>query len=242
MSGRQSVIDSFIYFLSDFTDNDLQIVNKNISEIKRYIQNTVYDQDQNTGNFFTPLSDKEIFTQYPNLADYTNIWRQLAIDMDHSGPIAWRVKAGFTFKTPINNLGYYKFNPIQNWSLQDNPPTKNSIVFWIPRLLKDSTRKSITQMEAQRAKFRQDYGLPEHHCLSFGSVNLHFGLIYAHFKRTSERIPFKLYYAMSDTPNTDGVRICTGHFDDNGLRCCQWLDENGYQDIGFFPIGIEEIE
>lgn len=113
-------------------------------------------------------------------------------------------------------------------------------MFWVPRLVENSTSKTIPQMEQLRKDMAKQYKLPAHHGTSFGSIALLFALIMAHFKRTGERVPLKYLYAASDTFRVDGYRLIAGYFHENGLNCIDW-DGDACDGVGFFLLGVEEL-
>jgi hypothetical protein len=158
--------------------------------------------------------------------------------------VAWKVKAGFMLKqhAPFAGPCYGKLDYLQGWELTNDKPTKDALVFWVPRLAEKSTSKTVEQMETHRAELRQKNNLPRHHCASFGSITLLFALILAHFKRTGERVPLECLYAASDTLNADdGNRLIAGHFYEVGIYCDRWSDDHGLVNIGFFLLGVEEL-
>jgi hypothetical protein len=129
---------------------------------------------------------------------------------------------------------------MKNWTLKDDEPTPSAIVFFIPRLLDNSTAKTVEEQKLILAETRQKYGLLEHHLASFGSAAMLTGLILAHFKRTVERTPVNCYWARTDTLREDGGRLDVGGFDEHGLRCNGW-DWGGSRDdvLGVFAMGVE---
>jgi len=170
-------------------------------------------------------------------------WRQYANDRGYTGRVAWKVKEGFTLKTHASLAGpcHDNLQYLQNWQLRNDEPTQNSLVFWIPRLVENSTSKNIKQMEAHRAELQKRYNFPERHCTEFGSIALLFALILAHFKRTGERVPLKDYYAASDTLHANGSRLYAGYFDESGLYCGDWWDDDRDGSVGFFLLGVETL-
>lgn len=188
--------------------------------------------------YFIPIADKEVPQK---IAESVWKWRRLASDLGYTGPVCWRIKQGFTLKIHAPKAGpcYQGYSYLQDWELQNDESTSDSVVFWIPRLLKDSTSKNVNEQKALMKRVRTDYDLPGHHISSFGSAALLTGLVLAHFKRTGERVPMNTMYARSDTFRVDGDRLRVGSFVEAGLRCDRW-DDDGRDDIrGVFPWGIE---
>ena len=169
-------------------------------------------------------------------------WRKYGSDMGYNGPVAWKVRQGFTLKTHAPMVGpcYKELGYLQSWDFVDTP-TADSLVFWVPRLVEASTGKNVTQMETHRVAQRQAHNLPDHHCSSFGSIQTLFALILAHFKRTGERVPLSNLYAASDTLRADGRRLIAGRFRSLDLDCGRWGDSFGRGGVGFFLLGVEEL-
>lgn len=153
-----------------------------------------------------------------------------------------KVKAGYTLKghASQDKNSYSKLGYLQSWSLKNDEPTKDSLVFWVPRLADGSTSKTTPQMEKLRKEYRKNYSWPAHHATSFGSIALLFALILAHFKRTGERVPLQYLYAASDTFLVDGCRLVAGSFGELGLFCLRWNEGAGGL-VGFFLLGVEEL-
>lgn len=219
------------------------------SKVSAYLDVRVKEIAETT--FVTHVSDQDaiqLLIQWkgrtPEQAEViVKAWRKYALHVGYDGPVVWKIKDGFTLKTtaPLagpcyDRLGYL----LQSWNFADNP-TADSMVFWVPRLVEQSTSKTITQMEAHRTEQRRVHNLPEYHCTSFGSVQLLFALILAHFKRTGERVPLNAFYAVSDTLDAVGRRLVAGDFRSRGLFCGYWLGSisDGY--VGFFLLGVEEL-
>ena len=207
-------------------------------ELKKFVGDLVIQIVQNT--FFVPLSDNEVLGK---LAEAMLNWRKLAAELAYTGPVVWRVKEGFTLKAHAPKAGpcYENFQYLQDWDIQNDEPTKDSLAFWVPRLVTGSKSKNVEEQIAILAELRQRFGLPEHHLASFGSASLDSGLILAHFKRTGERIPLNGEWTRTDSLNADGSRLDLGDFDAGGLSCDDWRWGDGKRDpsIGCFPLGVE---
>ena len=237
---RVALASELILFLKKLSNEELLFLVDNLQEVKEYITRRIAEIDRNT--FITPLSDKEVMSQFPQFADRLTSWRKLAISLDYYGPVAWLVQEGFTLKNhapfgPCNrNLDYLK-----DWGFEDIP-TSNMLVFWVPRLAPDSTNDmTVAQMEQYRSELRTHYNLPENHCDRFGSISLLVALILAHFKRTGERVPLKEFFVASDTLIKNGERFFCGSFGCDGLFCNIWCDLYNSDFTGFFLLGVEEI-
>ena len=190
--------------------------------------------------YIVHLDDQDVSEKFQPLVPK---YRQLAMELGYSGPIAWQVRAGFTLKTHASQAGpcYKKFQYLQDWNLKNDEPTKDSLVFWIPRLLMGSKGKSVNGQMKLLAETRSRLELPEHHLKSFGSAGDLSGLIFAPFKRTGERVPLNGDWTRTDTFHADGDRLGLGDFDRAGLHCHGWhWDEDGNDSLGCFPLGVEE--
>jgi hypothetical protein len=192
--------------------------------------------------FVIPLSDHEVQERYPQFADCLVPWRKLAALMGYTGPIAWLVEQGFTLKkhAPLVGPCYGNLSYLQDWNFDDTP-TGNFLVFWVPRLAEKSTGKDISSMVEHRKVLKKSYKLPGNHATTFGSIQLQFALILAHFKRTGgERVPLSGLYAVSDSLD-DGNRLVAGSFGGGGLGCVSWVGVFGRGDFGFFLLGVEKL-
>ncbi len=225
--------------LGILTEEEMKEWTEGPGEVKDFLAARVAEKMANT--FCVSLSDNELQQQFPQFADRLVPWRKLAALMGYTGHIVWLVKQGFTLKkhAPLvgpcyDNLGY-----LQDWNFDDNP-TDDCLVFWVPRLAENSTGKNIKAMEAHRAELKKRYELPGDHATYFGSIQLQFALILAHFKRTGERVPLNFLYMASDSLSADGSRLIAGHFGDFGLHCHYW-GGNGCDDIGFVLLGVEKL-
>lgn len=190
--------------------------------------------------FFTSINDPDVQARF---AATVAKWRKLASDLGYDGPVAWRVKAGFTLKQHAPEAGpcYKKWAYLQDWNLRNDEPTTNSLVFFIPRLV--GTSENAKEQIETLVKLRKQYQLPANHLTSFGSAALLAGLILANFKRKGERVPFNRCWARTDTIDTGGYRLNLGSFDETGLYCFDFWDWDVRRDgsIGVFPLGVEAL-
>jgi hypothetical protein len=195
-------------------------------------------------DFITPLADADV-PQYHQ--ETLKKYRQLAAE--HGVPttvaVCYRVRGGFTLRTHAPKAGPCRrqFDYIQGWKFLDEPTT-DSLVFWVPRLLKDSVMKTYDEQMAFLAEMRQRLGLPEHHLSGFGKISLLASLILAHFKATGERVPLDRCWIRTDTCNTLGRRLTLGDFDETGLYCVYWHfdgSRDGLSTIGVFALGMEAL-
>ncbi len=205
----------------------------------------------NDGTFVIPLDDDRAVQFLVDRKGYTEVdarskvkaWREAATKMDYRGPICWLVKAGFTIKGDAPKAGpcYDNLSYMQSWELQNDEPTKDSLVFWIPKLAADSTGKSHQQMMSQRALLRDAHNLPANHCRSFGSISLLFALILTYYKLNDDWVPTNCLYAASDTLHVYGDRLLADIFSQSGLRCYRWCGDANAT-IGFFLLGVELLD
>ena len=209
-------------------------------ELKKFVGDLVLQIVQNT--FFVPLSDNEVLEK---LSETTLNWRKLAVELAYTGPVVWKVKEGFTLKAHAPKAGpcYENFQYLLDWDIQNDEPTKDSLAFWVPRLVTGSKSNNVEGQIAILAELRQRFGLPDHHLSSFGSASLDSGLILAHFKRTGERTPLNGEWVRTNSLHADGYRLLLGGFGAGGLYCdyWSWLGDGRYPDVGCFPLGVELV-
>lgn len=197
-----------------------------------------YRKAVEVADFIAPISDKDLAE---DLREVAAKWRKLAAELGYAGPVAWKVKAGFTLKQHAPKFGpcVENFAYLQDWQLQNDEPTKDGIVFWIPRLLPGSTAKTADEQTKLLADLRQRYDLPETHLTGFGSAALLAGLILAHFKITGERVPLDRYWVRTDTLRAGGRRLDLGGFVADGLRCGSYGWHDSARDyLGCFALGV----
>jgi len=162
---------------------------------------------------------------------------------EYKGSVLWQQPPMFTLKqsAPLTGHCWEDYDYLQDWNFED-VPTSNSLCFWKPRLLADSTSKDVKKQMVMLTELRQQHKLPDHHLSSFGIVSQQVALILAHFRRTGERVPFNMDWIRTDALRADGGRLGLGDFDGDGLHCddYDWDDgRNGH--LGVFPLGVEEL-
>lgn len=241
MANNKAKVTALLAALQTLTEAEMLALTENPGKLKKFLGKLVANAIANT--FVIALSDHDVQERFPQFVDRIPSWRRLAVELDYRGPIAWRVKKGFTLKKCAPKAGpcYKRLEYLQDWDFKDEP-TEDLLVFWIPRRALESTSKTIDQMVAHRDELRKRYELPETHATSFGSIAPLFALILAHFKRTGERVPLSCFYAVSDTLRAVGYRLIAGSFDvSSGLHCRSWSDSNGSDDVGFFLLGVEKV-
>jgi len=190
-------------------------------------------------SFFVPLSDGDIAEKFSKVL-YG--WRGLAAELDYTGLVAWEVEEGFTLKSHAPEAGscYENFQYLRDWNIvKGNEPTKNSLVFWVPRLVGNES-KTVEEKIAMLAELRQSFGLPEHHLASFGNASILSGLILAHAKYMSEKVPLKGEWARTDSVDSGGRRLNLCGLNPHGLYCDRlYRDDSRRPGLGCFPLGIE---
>lgn len=196
----------------------------------------------NTADYFTPIPDAEVQAKHqPTLAKYRKLASEWGVPTTTA--VCYRVRAGFTLKTHAPKAGpcYEKFSYLQDRNFPDEP-TKDCLVFWIPRFAPDSINKSYDEQLQLLGEIRQRLELPKHHLTNLGWASLNAGLILAHYKATNERVPLDTYWIRTDTCHAVGDRLYLGRFDECGLNCVYWyFDEYRNDDLGVFFLGVEKL-
>ena len=204
--------------------------------------------------YFTYLSDEEAIEVLVTRKEYERTeaerivreWRQIATSLGYTGPVAVMVRSGFALKTHAPKLGpcYEQWAYLQDWTLKNDAPTADSLAFFVPRLVANSTSKNKDEQIQLLSELRKLHELPEHHLASFGDASMLAGLILLHFKRTGERTPLNGDYVRTDTVRTDGWRLLLGRFGDYGLDCHRWCCSGGGRSdvrLGCFALGVESL-
>ena len=247
---RKISFDCVVAWWLGLSDEQKSAFGDDTTKVAAFLDARAKEIEENT--FVIHLLDKEaiqFLIQHKGYISYkaqaiVKAWRKYAILMGYNGPVAWKVKQGFTLKThaPLAGPCYENLEYLQNWRFEDTS-TLDTLVFWIPRLVHNSMSKTVTEMEQYRGELQVHYEMPTNHCISFGSIALQFALLLTHFKRTGERVLPGGFYMVSDTLNLDGsCRLVAGNFGSDGLSCYDWNGSCGSHDVGFFLIGIEEFK
>jgi hypothetical protein len=236
MKERKASWRSIMAMLNDLDEPELLALADNPQEVGKLARELATRATENL--FFSPVSDKDLAEDLRELAAK---WRRLAAELGYAGPVAWKVRAGFTLKQHAPKAGpcIDNFAYLQDWQLRNDEATKGGIVFWIPRLLPGSTAKTANEQRALLADLRQRYDLPSTHLASFGSAALLAGLVLAHSKITGERVPLDRYWTRTDTLVADGARLSLGSFDGRGLYCGRYnWDDDRRGILGCFALGV----
>ena len=225
--------------LLDLTEEERRALMNSPKELKRFAEEQVARIERET--YFSILHDRDVPAE---LEETASKWRQLAAELGYTGPVAWKVKAGFTLKThvPIAGPCHEDLECIQSRELIADEPTRNSITFWIPRLVPGSKEEKPRNHLALLSNLRDRLALPSHHLSSHGSAALLAGLMLAYYKHTGERVPFQNGWVQTSTHLKDGDGSCCLDlsFDPKlGICCSYWI--RAHHPVGCFPIGIESI-
>lgn len=193
--------------------------------------------------FVTPLHDDEVPEQF---AKYLDPWHRMGFDDfgRYRGPVVCRVAANCRLAEDCPRLGPcqkdWTYLAESNWARGNDEPTKEAIVFFIPRIVPGSLAKSVDKQMDILEELRQKHGLPSHHLTSFGDASLDAALVFAHYKRTGERIPEKRLWVRTRSYLADCSRLILGGFDERGLVCHEcYYEDDRFDDLGCFALGVE---
>lgn len=194
--------------------------------------------------YIVPLADADVPEGYQaTLAKYRQLAREYGVPDSHA--VCYRVPEGFTLKThaPMAGPCDRRFGYLQDWNFPDQP-TQNSLVFWVPRILEESTNLSVIDQSALLAALRGKLELPAHHMSGFGNAALIAGLMLAHFKATGKII--------APIARTDTCTAEDGHFlslswiydaEETRLDCWtfpfDWEPDGG---VGVIALGVEVLD
>ena len=248
--GNKMEVDQFAEFSSAVLralprDLDKEMAQKWIvdqDDLAKVLRETLISTSQPQNDYFTPILDAEVPPRHHlTLAKYRLLATEWGVPATMA--VCYRVRAGFTLKTHAPKAGpcYKKFAYLQGWNFPDEP-TKDCLVFWIPRLVPGSTSKTRDEQLQLLGEIRQRMEFPKHHMANFGNVAFNAGLILAHHKATNERVPFDRYWIRTDTCGAGGNRLSLGDFDGSGLGCDYWdFDGRRYGNLGVFVLGVEAL-
>lgn len=178
-----------------------------------------------------------------DLEKVLDAWKELAEALKYTGPVAWHVKGGFSFQTdfPVMVQPHNRtLRLMQKWSLKNPEPTQPAIVFWIPRAF--NTYGGIRLPRRQLVDgLREQYGLPSHHLVDFGSAFLVSALLRCALKEGHLSLDHFRYLHLgfpTDTMTDTGFRVFIrcGPYHKRYFECLRFDDDGSFD---FFPIGIE---
>jgi len=187
-------------------------------------------------NYTTSLTDSEAINLLIRFKEMkpaeaermVKTWRELAHEhnLPESTNLAHWILPGFTLKEHAPKAGpcYGDFKYLQDWKLKDDEyskPTEHEIIFWIPRILKDSTNKTYQEQLALLAETRQRLKLPDHHLQGSGTVAENAALILNHYQETKEQVPLNNDWIRTDTRSADGHRLKL-RWREGRLYCGHW--------------------
>lgn len=191
--------------------------------------------------YFTPLADTEVPESHAaTLAKYRRLATEWGVPV--TTPVCYKVRAGFTLKSHAALLGpcVKDFQYLRDWDFSDEPTT-DCLVFWVPRLVPNSTSKTRDEQLALLGEIRTRLELPAHHLVNLGSVAQGVGLILAHYKATKERVPLGDLWARTETCRVGGYRLSL-RWGDGRLYCDYWVWGDGRRGhVGVFALGVEEV-
>ncbi len=248
---RKASFKGVVAVLDQLTDEELVVLVDHLDDLKAFAADLVRRVVEST--YFTYFSDEEAIEMLVSRKGYERTeaervvreWRQIATSLGYTGPVAILVRAGFILKVhaPLAGPCYEGFGYLQDCELKNDEPTPDALVFFVPRLVANSTGKNKDEQLQLLADLRQAHSLPEHHLSNFGSAALLSGLILSHFKRIGERVPLDCNWVRTDTVRSDDLRLLIGGFDGNGLFCIDWDCGDGgrLSLLGCFPLGVEEF-
>lgn len=165
-----------------------------------------------------PVSDEEAshFLSKKDASAIANL-RGFAKEVfnDWGENIFYKVEMGFDFQEHAPGIGpcIYHWEKARRWKLKNKESTRDSLVFWVPRLLPNSCLKTVNSQLKLMADYRNKYNLPENCLKNFGSASLNTLLILERFHRIREVLSFG-----QDVVRTDTLRACGR--DTSGLHLC----------------------
>lgn len=163
--------------------------------------------------------------------------RKMAIDYRYEDLIFILGRANFCLKDLVAD------SAIRTKQLLENDcPTKLSLIFFIPRLVSDSLRKTEKERIQILIGLREKYSLPASLSFSFGTISLLWGLIHAHMDRTQEKTLLD-HYVCTDTWH-ENKRLWLGKMAGIYFRTFPWVicDDPRTDQFGFFPLVVIELE
>ena len=191
-----------------------------------------------SGGYFAPINESDSLSD--DLQVVYGDWQVLAESLDYSGPICWKVKAGFSMKQ-VSGLGLYK-KKFKHLDVEDfrSKPTEAGVVFWIPRLLPEKYGQEELDLgsvqQYQESNFDWVNSEFDIELTSFGSLALLSGLIHNYQKVSGKRVPLSKCSAITDNVTIDAHNVHIGQYNADGLDCIGNLIDPKCEDAGFFPL------
>lgn len=238
-----------------FTDQEIHALVNGSKPSKDMLSQIVQSLKENQapafeeGEYAISLSDEQAVTwlikkrKYDQMAAHTLVTRWYGLarkEFNYTGPVAWKVRAGFTLKQHAPKVGpcYEQFKYLQDWKFQDEP-TKDCLVFWVPVIFPVTRNMKKEGQLAALDKIGRYYGLPSGHLSSLGNATFLAALILAEFKRSGKWLPANCDWVRTDTQYSDGNLLSLGNFGESGLSCHGIRDDNCYPYLGAFALGVE---
>lgn len=167
-------------------------------------------------------------------------WRTLAEEMGRCGtPVAYRVRPGFALLTHAPLAGpCVGFHAVHRWGIQNDESTHDSIVFWVPGLVKETIGQAVGQQLKVLAQTRERLKLPAHHMEGLGSAALVSALMLAHHRSTGENVPVDGFSARTETKTGDGHNLRL-RFVEDGLTCGRFWKRSMEAHCGCFALAVE---
>lgn len=191
--------------------------------------------------YFTPVMDDDVTMEHqPVLAKYRSLATEWGVPATTA--ICYLVRAGFTLKAHAAKAGpcVENFQYLQDLKFPDEP-TRDCLVFWVPRLVPKSTHRTTDEQMQFLADLRKRMALPEHHLNSFGSAALDAGLILAHHKAAGSQVPLNGLVTRTDSCDATGGRLHLG-WNEAQLDCGKWAPSGSRNSIfGVFALGVETL-
>ena len=243
MKERKATAKAIGSLITQFSNEELLALTdrRNMGAVREFLRGLIIRSAESM--FVEFFDDNEAIKRFPQFVEHIPKYRRLAAELAYTGPMVWLVKKAFTLKKHAAKAGPCRknFEYLQDWDFEDKP-TQDSLVFWVPRLLPESTNKTVNKQLALLAKTCQRFELPDHHLSSFGGAALNAALILAEFARSGDRVPLNKFWARTDTCGAGGSRLHLGGFDEGGLRCARWFwDGNPSGYLGCFVLGVENL-
>lgn len=195
-------------------------------------------------DFVVPVCDAEaadLFLGSKESAVATVLaWRNLANEMGCcDAPVVYRVRPGFTLLTHAPLAGpCVGFREARSWGVKDDKPTHDSVVFWVPKLIKETIGQSVVQQLAVLTQTRERLKLSERSS-GLGSAALVSALMLAHYKRTREKVPAEGLSVRTDTKTGSGHRLRL-RFGGDGLECSRFHKRSYENFCGCFALAVEQ--
>lgn len=261
---------AFCAFGAELPPDELRILTDqgHRKKIRGFLQHLLEEEEKKT--FAVPLRDEEACSLLIRRSNFSpenaqaliSKWRRLAAELGYTGPIAWRVKAGFTLgndpteSAQINRM----WDEIKEQYPEGLGTTVESLVFWIPkalpplqalspveakktpllfRHLRECRRDNAGEHKQQLEMIRTRFDLPAHHLASFGSMTLLWLLIETYKKWCGGQVMELGMRVYTDLADANRVFL-----KEDGRRQPSIIgidDNKKVAGVGVLPIGVEVL-